>query len=71
MKQAPVPALNQKGEDFQPAGGRNVAALQRMKVYNNFLYLRNSYVHHLPGVHWRNIDNTHFSQYSIGILDVS
>ena len=41
MKQAPVPALNQKGEDFQPAGGRNVAALQPMKV----CIIRNSYVH--------------------------
>ena len=50
LQQAP----NQKGEDFQPAGGRNIAALKRIEVYNNFLYQRNSNVH-LPGVHWRNM----------------
>ena len=65
-----MPALNKKGEDLQPAGGQNVATLQRMKVYNNFLYLQlhNSYV---PGALRRIMNNTHFSPYSIGILDES
>ena len=63
-----MPALNQKGDDLRPADGQNVATLQRMKVYNNFLYLQlhNSYV---PGALGRIMNNTHFSPYSVGILD--